>query len=126
MPDKEGSSPDTLFAGLARTRFGFGMTALGISAALRESLRECVLSLRGGGARLYIINGMSCESANVMEHVYEKVKLEEVVPEMREERARSPILVASVLYNRRLVRAGRHGAHVTEFFGIDGSACPSL
>ena len=60
MPGPEGARP--LFAGFVRARFGLIMAASGITATWRMSLEGRGLSPREGGARLYLMNGMSCEA----------------------------------------------------------------
>ena len=90
MSDAEGRTQ--LFGGLARTRFGLGMGDSGMSAVWKEAFNGRNFSPRYGGARLYIMNGMTREATQelggwkspaVMENLYNKTRSEEVAPEMR-------------------------------------------
>ena len=86
--------PDTssLFVGLVRARFGLCMAPSGIAAAWGKCFGGRNLSPRKGGARLYVVNGMAREATQelggwkspaVLEGVYDKVRPEDVPPEMR-------------------------------------------
>ena len=81
------------FVGLARSRFGLGLAASGISASWKKCFEGRSLSPRKGGARFYVVNGMPRETTQdlggwkspaVMEGVYVRARSEEAVPEMRE------------------------------------------
>ena len=81
-----------LFVGLARAHFGLPMAASGMSASWKQVMEGRNLSSRIGGARLYLMNGMSRQATQelgrwktptVMESVYNKARSGEVVPEMR-------------------------------------------
>ena len=84
-------SPDALYLGPARARFGVGMAAVRINAAVKKVLDGRVNSLRKGGARLYATSGMSREalqelagwkSMGVVARAYSKLSFEEIAPEM--------------------------------------------
>ena len=86
----EGGRP--LFAGLVRAKIGVGVAASGMTASWNKVLERRVLSPRQGGARMYILDGISREATrelggrktpSVTESLYGKAKSEEVAPEMR-------------------------------------------
>ena len=88
--DPEGHTP--LFLDLARGRFGLSVAALRLSAAWERAFDGRSLSLRKGGTRLRIMNGMTREASQQrggwkspagMEYVYNKTHSEEVVPEAK-------------------------------------------
>ena len=79
--------------GLARSRFGLGLAASGISASWKRCFEGRGLPPRKGGARFYVVNGMPRETTQdlggwkspaVMEGVYVRARSEEAIPEMRE------------------------------------------
>ena len=61
MSDPEEHTPP--FVGLSRACFRMGMAASGLFAARKRSFEGRALSPRKGGARLYIMNGMTREAA---------------------------------------------------------------
>ena len=86
----EGARP--LFVGLACAPFVPGMAASGVTAAWKRALGGGALSAREGGARLYLMDGISREAKQelgalktpgVMEGVYYKAKREGAAPGMR-------------------------------------------
>ena len=90
MPASADEGP--LLVGLSRARFGLGLASSGATASWREGFDGRSLSPRKGGARFYVVNGMSREATQelagwkspaVVEGVYTKARSEEVVPEMR-------------------------------------------
>ena len=79
--------------GLARSRFGLGLAASGVSASWKKCFEGKSLSPRKGGARFYVVNGMPRETTQdlggwkspaVMEGVYVRARSEEAIPEMRD------------------------------------------
>ena len=60
---QEGSgNPNAPFVGLARAKFGFGLAAAGVAAAMKKVTSGRLASPGKGGAKLHVTSGMSHEA----------------------------------------------------------------